>query len=44
MIKVIIKKENSYYKNISIKGHAMYDNFGLSVQDSAKHVGKCIVM
>lgn len=35
MIKVIIEKENSYYKKISILGHAMYADYGKDIVCSA---------
>ena len=35
MIKVIIEKENSKFKKISILGHAMYDDYGKDIVCSA---------
>lgn len=35
MISVKIKKENSKYKNITILGHAMYDDYGKDIVCSA---------
>lgn len=35
MIKVLIEKENSHYKKISILGHAMYADYGKDIVCSA---------
>ena len=31
MIKVLVKKENDNYKNISLKGHAMFADYGKDI-------------